>query len=87
MHIQGAHIADPNRPFVIVAVPPPVIADGTQAEQTIRFLQSHVAGLTIALVARDKHGTPTAYYGPSELAVRLLQLPSAAFCWSDLPIS
>ena len=86
MHIQGAHIPDPDRPFVVVAVPPPVIADRTQAEQTFRFLQARVAGLAIALVARNEHGAPTAYYGPSELAVRLLQLPSAALCWSDLPI-
>jgi hypothetical protein len=87
MHIQRALIADAERPFVVVAVPPPVIADHTQAEQTIRFLHAHVAELPIALITRDAQGAPTAYNGPRDLAVRLLQLPPAALCWGTLPLS
>src|SRR5262245_43691914 len=87
MHIQRAIISDQKISFMIVAVPKPIMADPNAAEQTVRFLQAPWTTLPLALVTRDAHGTPTAYYGPGDLAVRLLRVAPRAILWGELPLS
>lgn len=87
LNLRHAHIPDPTQPFLVVAVPPPVIADCAQAEQTLQFLQARVAKLPIVLIACNDHGAPTAYYGPGNLAIRLLRIPASTMRWSDLSLS
>jgi hypothetical protein len=86
MRIQSAVIVAQGLTFMVVAVPKPVLDDQRQAEQTISFLQTRWGGVPIALVTRDAHGSPTAYYGPGDLALQLLRIPPAAVPWKDLSI-
>jgi hypothetical protein len=86
MHIQRAIITAEEVAFMVVAVPHPIIADRTKAEQTIQFFQRRWSDLPIALVARDAMGSPAAYYGRGDLAVCLLTTP-APLAWSEVPIS
>jgi hypothetical protein len=86
MQFQQALITDQDIPFMVIAVPKPVIDDRSKAAHTVQFLQARLAGLPVALVTRDEHGLPTAYYGRSDLAVRLLRRQSRAMPWSDIPL-
>ena len=87
MYVQRAIISDQDFSFVIVAVPKPVMADRASAEQTVQFLQARWTALPLALVTRDAHGAPTAYYGPGDLAVRLLRVSPRTIRWGELPLS
>jgi 2-polyprenyl-6-methoxyphenol hydroxylase-like FAD-dependent oxidoreductase len=87
MQIHHAIITDQESSFRIVAVPGPVMADRTQAERTVQFLQTRLTELPIALVTRNEDGTPAAYYGRGDLAVRLLRLPTTAVRWDVLPLA
>ena len=86
MRIQSAVIIAQGFTFMVVAVPKPVLDDQRQAEQTINFLQTRWVGVPIALVTRDAQGSPTAYYGPGDLALQLLRIPPTAVPWKDLSI-
>jgi hypothetical protein len=57
-----------------------------KAEQTIHFLQTRWVGKPIALVMCDARGSPTAYYGPGDLALQLLRISPTAVPWKDLSI-
>ena len=85
MSIKSTLISDQNPLFLVVAVPPPVLDNRAKAEQTIRYFQARLSGLPTALVTRDAHGAPIAYYGRGDLAVRLLHIGAAALVWKDLP--
>jgi hypothetical protein len=86
MQIQRAFIVDQDLTFLVVAVPQPVLDNRTKAKQTVRLLQARLDGLPVALVTRDTHGAPTAYYGRSDLAVRLLRRQSTPMAWADVPM-
>jgi hypothetical protein len=86
MRLQRAVITDHDTPFMVVAVPKPVIDDRAMAERTVRFLQQRWANLPIALVTRDDQGAPNAYYGRDDLVMPLLRIPPAELPWSDVPI-
>jgi hypothetical protein len=86
MRIQSAVIIAQAITFMIVAVPKPVLDDQQKAEQTIHFLQARWVGMPLALVTCDECGTPTAYYGPGDLALHLLRIPPTAVPWKDLSI-
>jgi hypothetical protein len=83
--IKSALITDPDLMFLVVAVPQMVLDDRAKAEHTIRFFQTRLSGLPTALVTRDAHGVPAAYFGRGDLAARLLSIPPAALPWKDLP--
>ena len=85
MQVQSALISDTNQPFLLIAVPSRVLANQSEAEQTMRFFQTRSV-IPIALVICDAYGAPSGYYGRSDLATRLLQTPSAALRWQDIPI-
>jgi hypothetical protein len=87
MPLQSTLINDHENAFLIVAVPKQVLDDRNKAEQTIQFLQSRRAGLPVALVTCDASGTPTAYYGPGDLALRLLRRTTAPMTWSEMPLA
>jgi hypothetical protein len=86
MQIQRAIISDQEVTFLIIAVPDSVLNDRTQAEQAVQFFQIRSPGVPIALITRSLNGTPTAYFGRSDLAKRLLQVPPTAIVWEDLSI-
>ena len=86
MRVQGAIITAQGITFMVVAVPKLVLDDQQKAEQTIHFLKTRWVGMPIALVTRDAHGAPTAYYGPGDLALQLLRIPPAAVPWKDVSI-
>jgi hypothetical protein len=86
MQLHSAIIADQDLTFLIIAVPYPVLTDRTKAEQTVQFFQRRSVGLPVALVTRDSEGAPTAYFGRTDLAARLLQTPPAALRWQDFAI-
>ena len=87
MPLQSALINDHESPFLVVAVPKQILDDHDKAEQTVQFLQSRRAGLPVALVTCDAAGTPTAYYGRGDLAIRLLRRTAAAMAWSQEPLA
>jgi hypothetical protein len=87
MPLQSTLINDHEIAFLVVAVPKLVLEDRNKAEQTIQFLQSRRAGMPVALVTCDESGAPSAYYGPGDLAIRLLRRPAATMTWSDLPLA
>ena len=87
MIFQSALINDHENAFLVVAVPKPILDDRDKAEQTSQFLRSRRAGLPVALVPCDAAGTPTAYYGPGDLAIRLLRRPAMPMTWSDMPLA
>jgi hypothetical protein len=84
--LQSALINDHETTFLVVAVPKLILDDRDKAEQTIRFLQSRRAGLPVALVTCDTSGSPTAYYGPGNLAIRLLRWPATTMAWNDMTL-
>jgi hypothetical protein len=86
MPLQSTLINDHETVFLVVAVPKPILEDRNKAEQTIQFLQSRKAGIPVALVTCDASGAPTAYYGPGNLAIRLLRHPATTMTWSDMPL-
>jgi hypothetical protein len=87
MRIQSATITAQGTTFMVVVVPKPVLDDQAKAQQTIHFLQTRWGGMPIALVTCDAHGSPSAYYGPGDLALQLLRIPPTAVPWKDLSIS
>jgi hypothetical protein len=87
MPLQSTLIGDHENAFLVVAVPKLILDDRNKAEQTIQFLQSRRAGLPVVLVTCDASGAPTAYYGPGDLAIRLMRRPAAPMNWSDLPLA
>jgi len=87
MRIQSAVIIAEGITFMVVAVPKPILDDQRKADQMINFLQPRWVGMPIALVTCDAHGSPTAYYGPGDLALQLLRIPPTAVPWKDLSIS
>jgi hypothetical protein len=87
MPLQSTLIKDHETAFLVVAVPKLILDDRDKAEQTIQFLQSRRQGLPVALVTCDEIGTPTAYYGRGDLAIRLLRRPATAMAWSDMPLA
>jgi len=84
--LQSALISDHESAFLIVAVPKLILDDRIKAEQTVQFLLSRGDGLPVALVTRDAAGAPTAYYGPGDLAIRLLRRKATTMTWSDMPL-
>ena len=86
MPLQSTLIDDYETAFLVVAVPKLILDDRDKAEQTIKFLQSRRQGLPVALVTCDEVGTPTAYYGRGDLAIRLLRRPAATMAWSDISL-
>ena len=86
MPLQSALITDHENAFLVVAVPKLILGDRAKAKQAIQFLQSHGAGLPVALVTCDAAGAPTAYYGRSDLAIRLLRQPVTTMTWSHVPL-
>ena len=87
MPLQSALINDHENAFLVVAVPKPILDDHEKSEQIIQFLQSCRAGLPVALVTCDESGAPTAYFGPGDLAIRLLRRPATPMIWSDMPLA
>ena len=87
MPLQSALISDPESTFLLVAVPKLILDNRDKAEQTVQFLQSRGAGLPVALVTCDAAGVPTAYYGPGNLAIRLLRRPATPMAWRDMPLA
>ena len=87
MALQSALITDHESAFLVVAVPKLVLDDRSKAEQTMRYLEERGAGVPVALVTCNEVGAPTAYYGRSDLAIRLLRQRSQAMSWRDLPLS
>jgi len=86
MRIQSAVIIAQGITFMVVSVPKLVLDDQQKVEQTITFFQSRWVGMPIALVTCDELGSPTAYYGPGDLALQLLRIPPTAVPWKDLSI-
>jgi hypothetical protein len=87
MHVQSAVITVPGSTFMVVAVPKPILDDQQKAMQTMHFLQARWVAMPIALVTCDAQGAPTSYYGPGDLALQLLRVPSTALPWSELSLT
>jgi hypothetical protein len=86
MPLQSTLINDHETAFLVVVVPKLILDDRDKAEHTIQFLQSRRQGLPVALVTCDEVGTPTAYYGRGDLAIRLLRRLAATLAWSDMAL-
>jgi hypothetical protein len=86
MLLQSTLINDHETVFLVVAVPKLILDDHDKAEQTIQFLQSRRQGLPVALVTCNEAGTPTAYYGRGDLAIRLLRRSATTMAWSDMSL-
>ena len=74
---QSTLINDHENTFLVVAVPKLVLDDHDKAEQIIQFLQLCRAGLPgLRWLLAMSSGAPTAYFGPGDLAIRLLRRPA-----------
>ena len=56
----------------------------TTMRQTCAFLERQYFHIPTVLMARDKRGIPSSYYGPGDLAIQLLHTPLETAPWQQV---
>jgi hypothetical protein len=70
--------------FAVVIVPQPVLGNPTAAEQTCAFFERQYFHIPTVLMARNKRGIPSSYYGPGDLAIQVLNTPLETASWHQV---
>jgi hypothetical protein len=86
MNLHYAVITEQQHTFAVVLVQKSLLDNRTTAEQAIQWLQTRKLHMPTALVARDEHGNPCAYYGRGDLALLLARIPPAAMAWQEVAV-
>ncbi len=86
MKFQGAVVKERGMTFAVVVVIRYVIENRVEADKAVRSFQPLFPGLPIVLMAQDGLGTPS-YYGRSDIARFLANVPLQAIPWKEYSVS
>jgi len=84
MQLDYIVITKHDHKFAVVIVPRPVLSDTGAAKQTCAFFERQYFHIPTVLMARDKRGIPSSYYGPGDLAVQVLNTPLETASWHQV---
>ena len=84
MQLDYIVITEHAQSFAVVLVPRPLLSDTTAAQQTCALLEQHYFHIPTVLMARNKRGIPSSYYGPGDLAIQLLHAPLETAPWQQV---
>lgn len=86
MKFQGAVIKEQGVTFAVVIVKNSVVSNRSEADRTTQSFHSVFPGIPVVLMAQDHRGTPT-YYGRSDIARFLANVPLEAIPWKEYTVS
>jgi len=86
MQLDYIVITEHDHRFAVVIVPRPLLSNTTAAQQTCALLEQHYFHVPTVLMARDKRGIPSSYYGPGDLAIQLLHTPLETAPWQHVMV-
>jgi hypothetical protein len=67
--------------FAVVIVPQTILSDTSTAQRACAYFERQYFHIPTVLMARNKRGIPSSYYGPGNLAVDLLNTPLETTPW------
>jgi signal recognition particle receptor subunit beta len=73
--------------FAVVLVEKTLLTNRDHAREALDWLQHRKLNMPTSLISCDNQGTPTGYFGPTELALLLLHVPLTKITWHEIPIS
>jgi hypothetical protein len=84
MQLDYIVVTKHNHSFAVVIVPRPILSDTTAAQQACAFFERQYFHIPTVLMARNKRGIPSSYYGPGDLAIQLLNTPLETAPWQQV---
>ena len=86
MRFQGAVIKEQGVTFAVVIVKKSVVENRPEAERVIRTFQPAFPRAPVVLMAQDSRGVPK-YFGRSDIAKFLANVPLSAIPWREYSVS